>query len=191
MSHHKKQFKKVQKRFQETRKLVFSSALKEEEIQEVLSQNHVKYKRNIFTPMITLWAFLSKVLNIEESYRKVAAKVKAFLFSQGIKDKKVAKSTYCEAKKRLKEKVLSDLCRHVADSIRESVPEKYLWCGRKVKTYDGSSLLMAGTEKNRAEFPQWVKCKPDCGCPLARFEVVFCLSTGVVLDMGHCPDESF
>ena len=65
MSHHKKEFKKVEREFQEAKKLVFSSVLTAEEIQEILSEHQINYRNNIFTPMITLWAFLTEVLNIK------------------------------------------------------------------------------------------------------------------------------
>ena len=65
MSHHKKEFRKVEREFQEAKKLVFSSVLTAEEIQEILSEHQINYRNNIFTPMITLWAFLTEVLNIK------------------------------------------------------------------------------------------------------------------------------
>ena len=65
MSHHKKEFKKVEREFQEAKKLVFSSVLTAEEIQEILSEHQINYRNNIFTPMVTLWAFLTEVLNIK------------------------------------------------------------------------------------------------------------------------------
>ena len=43
-------------------------------------------------------------------------------------------------------------------------------------------VSMADTSANKAEYPQSRSLAPGLGFPLARFVVVFCLATGVVLE---------
>ena len=63
----------------------------------------------------------------------------------------------------------------------QSEPER-LWCGRRVKVFDGSSMTMADTEKNQQKYPQPKSQAKGCGFPQGRIVCGFSLSTGAVLD---------
>ena len=64
----------------------------------------------------------------------------------------------------------------------EAAPAEWLWCGRRVKVVDGTTVSMPDTAANQAEYPQSRSQKPGLGFPLARVVVVFCLATGVALE---------
>ena len=61
------------------------------------------------------------------------------------------------------------------------------WCGRTVKSVDGTTVSMPDTPANQAEYPQSRSQAPGLGFPLARLVVVFCLATGVVLESAIGP----
>ena len=63
---------------------------------------------------------------------------------------------------------------------------RWLWKGRRVHVYDGSSVSMPDTPANQAAYPQPVVQKPGLGFPLARIAAVFSLACGAVLDLGIC-----
>ncbi|MDP6737189.1 MAG: IS4 family transposase, partial [Nitrospinaceae bacterium] len=59
---------------------------------------------------------------------------------------------------------------------------EYLWCGRRVKVFDGSRLTMADTPANQKKYPQPDSQAKGCGFPAGRIVCGFSLSTGAVLD---------
>jgi hypothetical protein len=66
------------------------------------------------------------------------------------------------------------------------VDPRWLWKGRRVYVYDGSSVTMPDTPANQAEYPQPAAQKPGLGFPLARIAAVFSLACGAVLEVGIC-----
>jgi hypothetical protein len=73
----------------------------------------------------------------------------------------------------LPEKLLENLCGQVAQSLEEKVTIEYLWCGRKVKVIDGSTVSMPDTLENQKAYPQPTNQKPGCGFPIAKIGVIF------------------
>ena len=67
--------------------------------------------------------------------------------------------------------------------VRQAIPE-WLWKGRHVKLFDGSTVSMPDTPANQEAYPQQANQKPGVGFPLARIGVLFSLSVGSVLAMG-------
>ncbi len=59
---------------------------------------------------------------------------------------------------------------------------EWLWCGRRVKVVDGTTVSMPDTAANQREYPQSRAQKPGLGFPIARMVVVFCPATGAVLE---------
>jgi hypothetical protein len=66
--------------------------------------------------------------------------------------------------------------------VEEDAAAKWLWHNRRVRVVDGSTITMADTPENQAEYPQLKSQKPGCGFPIARILVVFSLSVGTVLE---------
>jgi hypothetical protein len=58
------------------------------------------------------------------------------------------------------------------------------WCGRRVKAYDGTTVLMSDTPANQALYPQHSNQKVGCGFPLAKLVVWFCGTTGGVIEVA-------
>ena len=183
---HKKEFKKIEKKFAKDQGLAFKEVISTEEIYDAMKQANMSYRHRILTPFIVLWAFLSQVFNEDSSCKKATKSIVSFFQSIGRRIK-LTDSAYCQARQRLPENFLSLLAHNVAKKQSESVPTNNLWCGRKVKIVDGSSCNMADTPENQQVYPQSASQKPGCGFPLVRLVTIFCLVTGFILEMYMAP----
>lgn len=59
--------------------LPFQDLLSESTIQEVLKAEKIKYRQRLFSPFVTLWAFLSQVLDTDKSCHNAVSRVIAWL----------------------------------------------------------------------------------------------------------------
>jgi hypothetical protein len=180
--------KKVQilkDKFMITVGLPFKDLLPETLIIQILNELGHKYKSRLFDPIVTLWAFLSQVLDVDKSCHNAVSRVIAYLVGEGVELPSTSTSAYCQARIRLPEKLLEKLFYHTGFSLEKKVTERHLWCGRNVKVIDGSTVSMPDTPANQEEYPQPKSQKSGCGFPLAKIGVLFSLATGaaVALDI--------
>ncbi len=63
--------------------LPFQEVLSEASIQSVLTEEEVKYRNRLYTPIITIWMFLSQVLEPDKSLSNAVKRVRAWLVSDG------------------------------------------------------------------------------------------------------------
>ncbi|NET52085.1 MAG: IS4 family transposase [Merismopedia sp. SIO2A8] len=64
---------------------------------------------------------------------------------------------------------------------------EHLWCGRRVKVCDGSSVTLSDTPANQHAYPQPSNQAPGCGFPMMKILVVFSLATGALLEVLTAP----
>ncbi len=172
--------------------LAFADALPEERIQAAFDAEGVDFAQEadeIYTPPLTLLAFLSQALFKDEQRSCVAAvaRVVVLLVSLGREPPSGDTGAYCRARAKLPESVIRRLSCELADGCEQAVPKKWLWHGRHVKLVDGSTCSMPDTPKNQAEYPQHTAQEPGLGFPLMRFVVLLSLATGMVCDMACGP----
>jgi hypothetical protein len=74
------------------------------------------------------------------------------------------------------------LVTHTGAAIEQQVAEHWRWLGHRVITADGTTITMADTEANQAEYPQLQAQAAGCGFPIMRVVVMFALATGTVLE---------
>ena len=74
--------------------------------------------------------------------------------------------------------------RSLGRRLHDELPEDWLWCGRRVKVVDGTTVSMPDTAANQREYPQSPSQEPGLGFPIARMVVVFCLATGAALEVA-------
>jgi hypothetical protein len=74
------------------------------------------------------------------------------------------------------------LARDTGRQVDEEAPRSWRWLGHRVLTVDGSTIPMADTVANQAEYPQQRNQKRGCGFPIARMVAVFSLAAGTVLE---------
>ncbi len=72
---------------------------------------------------------------------------------------------YSKARKRLPMTVLKPLLRQTATALTSEIKPEHRWCGRRVKAYDGTTVLMRDTPANQAFYPQHSNQKVGCGFP--------------------------
>lgn len=120
-------------------------------------------------------------MDADPACRKAVARISAYLVAGGRKPCSEDTSAYCQARARLSAGLLPRLTRLVADRQEDSVTEEALWCGRRVRIIDGSSVSMPDTPANQKAYPQPWGQAPGCGFPVARTAALFSWSTGDVL----------
>ena len=176
----------LRRQFLQDGELPFTNVLSEEIVAQALAAINVYWMDRIYSPLVTLWVFLSQVLSQDHSCRAAVARLIAHRVSRGQRPCSAETGAYCQARKRLPEKFFSTVTRLVGRKLEDQVPVSWLWKGHHVYMFDGSTVSMPDTAANQAAYPQTSQSKPGAGFPLARIGVLSSLSCGVVLNMGLC-----
>jgi hypothetical protein len=162
--------------------LAFADVLSAERVETALVEEGASWRDVVYSPLLTLWAFLSQVTSADRSCRATVARVLAWLVSKGERPCTPQTGPYCKARQRLPETLFTRLVRETGAALHGALPEAWLWKGRRVKVVDGSTVSMPDTPANQAEYPQPGSQKPGLGFPIARVLVVFGLACGTVID---------
>jgi hypothetical protein len=136
----------------------------------------------VFTPAVTLAAFLGQVLSDDHSCQAALDRLIACRAARGLPPCSADTGGYCKARQRLPETLLPRLVRDAADRVGGGAPEGWRFRGRRVVLADGTSVSMPDTAENQRAYPQPRQQKAGCGFPIARVVVLICLATGCVLD---------
>ena len=158
--------------------LPFADILTEASIQKLLNEYGVSYRDRVFSPVTTIWGFLSQVLSEDHSCRDTVSRIIAQRAANGDAVCSPNTSSYCTARSRIPTPVLPTLARRTAEELHASVDDRWKWNGRSVFILDGSSVSMPDTPANQAMYPQPPNQKPGLGFPLARITVLLSLATG-------------
>src|SRR5215208_6862263 len=175
----------LRRQFLQDGALPLTDVLTEDVIAQALSTVGAWLDR-IFSPLVTLWVFLGQVLSADHSCRAAVARLIAHRVAGGQGPCSARTGAYCQARKRLPEAFFSETALRTGRALDDGVDKRWLWKGRRVYVYDGSSVTMPDTPANQAEYPQPVAQKPGLGFPLARIAAVFSLACGAVVGLGIC-----
>ena len=178
------QFGFLRRQFLQDGELPFTNVLCDQSIAPALDAIEFAWKDRIYTPLVTLWGFLGQVLSIDHSCRAAVARLIAHRGARGDSAFSSETGAYCQARKRLPEKFFSSVVRNVGRKLEDQVQENWLWKGRHVYMFDGTTTLMPDTPENQEAYPQTCRQKLGAGMPLARVAAIVSLSCGVVLDLG-------
>lgn len=176
----------LRRQFLQEGKLPFTDVLSANGISQALETTKLCWKDRIFTPLVTLWVFLGQVLSADHSCRAAVARLIAYRVSRGDNPCSSETGAYCQARKRLPEKFFSTVACLVGRLLDAEVDPKWLWKGRRVYMFDGSTVSMPDTGDNQRDYPQLYNQKPGVGFPIARIGAVISLSCGAILSMGIC-----
>ena len=138
----------------------------------------------IFSPLVTLWVFLGQVLSADHSCRAAVARLIAHHAARGQKPCSARTGAYCRARKRLPERFLSEVACAVGRTLDARAQQLWLWKGRRVYLFDGTTVTMPDTPQNQAAYPQVYNQKPGLGFPIARVGAVISLACGAVVNLG-------
>lgn len=172
--------------------LPFSQVLCEKEIQTAFEEEGVSFASEddeVYTPAITLWAFLSQVLHKAEQRSCLAAvsRVIVLLVALGRKPCYKNNGAYCRARAKLPEIVIERLTLDLAHTCERAISPQWLWYGRHVKLADGTTVSMPDTQENQQEYPQQPNQKEGLGFPIARLVVLLSMATGLLSGMAMGP----
>jgi hypothetical protein len=167
--------------------LCLTKLLPQEQIEAALERHQVRYRKRLYTPLVTIWMFLYQALAADQSCRAAVARLLALL-CVGKKGSGSAKTDpYCRARERLPEPLVADLARHSGAQLQRQVPPAELLGGRPIQIADGSTLSMPDTPANQKAYPQQAAQKKGLGFPILRLVGLMGLSCGAVLDVAMAP----
>jgi Transposase DDE domain len=181
---HQVQF--LRRQFIQDEGLPFTDILSEDLVAKALSALGVFWKDRIYTPLVTLWVFLSQVLSADHSCRAAVARLIAHLISRGEKPCSAQTGAYCQARERLPEKFFAEVACSVGRTLDAKADSQWLWKGRRVYMFDGTTVTMPDTPENQDEYPQVYNQKPGLGFPIARLGAIISLACGAILNLGLC-----
>lgn len=188
-----RQFDAILRSFQQQEGLPFGDVLSAETIEQAFSEENCLWGQDdpdeVYTPAVTLWAFLSQAMFTHTQRSCVAAvtRVAAFWLLWANKICSSNTGAYCRARAKISEAALQRLTRETAAGCEEQVPEHWRWKGHVVRVVDGSTISLPDTPENQAVYPQAKTQKPGLGFPLFRLLTIFSLATGLLQEMTLAP----
>lgn len=166
--------------------LPFSDVLTADVVSQALAAIGACWNDSIYTPLVTLWVFLGQVLSADPCCRAAVARLIAHRISQGLRPCSSETGAYCQARKRLPELFFSIVAFLVGRKLDESVNSQWLWKGRRVYLFDGSTVSMPDTPANRKEYPLTYNQRPGTAFPVARIGAIISLACGAIVNLGIC-----
>ena len=176
----------LRRQFLQDGELPFTDVLPSETVAQALAALNIVWLDRIYAPLVTLWVFLGQVLSRDHSCRAAVARLIAHRVSRGEPPCSAETGAYCQARKRLPEEFLATVARKTGQALDDNAQERWLWKGRRVLVYDGSTVSMPDTKENQQVYPQPPQQQLGLGFPLARIAAFFSLSCGAVLDLAIC-----
>jgi hypothetical protein len=165
-----------------------SQLLPRRQVRAAVEAEGYSFRQCLFTPLVTLWAFLLQVLSPDGSCRDAVSKLLAFLAGQGCPETlQPDTGPYCKARQRLPENLLARLMRESGRQLHANRGTSRLLRGRPIKIVDGTTASMPDTSPNQAEYPQPTNQKPGLGFPMVRLVVILSLNCAAVLDVAMGP----
>jgi hypothetical protein len=171
----------LKQQFNQSIGLPWLKILPESRIEEILVEENIQYRNCVYTPIVTLWALLSQVLDPDKSLSNAVKRIVVWVGAAGGECPSPDTGAYSKARQRLSESVLQRLIPDTAQSLEQAIPFAQQWCGLRVRVYDGTTVLMSDTAANQADYPQHGNQSPGCGFPIAKLVVVFSLMSGAVV----------
>src|SRR5262245_51648893 len=109
--------------------LAFADILPADRVAAALRAEGVGWRHKVFTPVVTLWAFLAQVVGTDRCCRAAVARVAAWLVSRG-RPTRATTGGYCKARARLPEGLPRRLTRDVGRTLHRPTGDGWRWRGR-------------------------------------------------------------
>ena len=166
--------------------LPFSNVLTAERLADVFAAEGVDFSDDdpdvIYTPAVTLWAFLSQMLFTGEQ-RSCSAAVSRVAAVEALRGRVVSDTNtgaYCRARCRISETVPRRLALDIAGDCEQQLPGEWRWQGHRTFLVDGSTFSMPDTPENQAEYPQAKTQAAGLGFPILRGVALLSLATAMI-----------
>lgn len=149
---------------------------------------HSKNSRNrLFTPLVTIKAFIFQSLSTDGSCRQAVSHVLSERLLEGEAANSIHTGAYCKARDRLPLVPLQQAVEASGTALHQQADPTWLFKGHNLMVTDGSTLIMPDTPENQAVFPQQANQKPGLGFPILRIVVLISLSVGAVVAYATAP----
>jgi hypothetical protein len=144
-------------------------------------------RESIFTQAVVFWAWLSQVLEQNESCAKALVRVEGWREAGGESRPTFDTSGYCKARGRLPDEFLEQIHQRIESFAEARVEGHHLWHGLRIKAIDGTSVKLIDTPENQAAYPQPAGQAKGCGFPVMGIVGVLDLARGTLSDFITCP----
>src|SRR5262245_34410278 len=181
----REQVSTLRRQFLQDGDLPFTDVLTEEVIAQALA-TITGWLDRIFSPLVTLWVFLGQVLSADHSCRAAVARLIAHRLAQGQRPCSARTGAYCQARQRLPESFLAEVARQTGQALEADVDPQWLWKGRHVYLFDGTTVTMPDTPENQEAYPQVYNQRPGTGFLIARVGAIISLACGAIMNLGVC-----
>jgi Transposase DDE domain len=166
--------------------LPFSDVLSTDALEQIIEHSAGSRDR-IFTPLVTLKAFIFQTLSTDGSCRQAVNHVLSERLYQGCSANSIQTGAYCNARKRLPLNPLKQAVESSGKTLHQQAHKTWLWKGHNTLLTDGTTVLMPDTPENQIDFPQQSNQKPGLGFPIARIVGLISLSVGSVVSYSMGP----
>jgi hypothetical protein len=106
--------------------LFFAGLLSEGRILQAFGKARWKCQGWIYTPVTTVWTFLSQCLSPDHSCRDAVARLMAWRLAQGMSSCSAETGAYCTARGQLPEEACSQLMRDTGRQLDDAAPDEWL-----------------------------------------------------------------
>lgn len=178
-------FRSVLRSFADQPGQPFLDALPETRLAALAAEEKVSFGQRpdaIFTPAVTLWAFLLQVVSSRKCCVAAVARVTVLLAVLERPVPAAFTGAYCKARAKLPLVLLQRATRELAAAVEDAAPDVWRWHRRRVVLVDGSTIGLPDTPANQAAYPQSRRQQPGLGFPKMRMVVLLTLATAVLLD---------
>ena len=168
----------------------FHDLLPQEHIQQIAAEEGVHFASgadHVWTPALTVWAFLGQCLSPAKSCVAAVARALVLRVALGLPPCSAATGAYCKARAKLPERFLRRLALEVGRQVEGRAPDAWRFQGRRVLLADGTELSLPDTPANQKEYPQSGAQKPGLGFPQMRLVVLLAFATACLLGCATGP----
>jgi hypothetical protein len=175
----------TQTKLKDAKNLAFQELLPKKVIVPLMKGDN--HRERIYTPEITLWAFLSQAIGEDKSQQAAVSRIVATSIANGESAPSANTSAFSQARSNLDEESISLLAKNTAQEVVAHLPKEWLWKQKRIKIVDGSTVSMPDTPSNQEAYPQSKCQKAGVGFPIARMVALIDYATGVLLDLAQGP----
>src|SRR5581483_1590246 len=116
------QVRQLARQFDHAPGLPFAEFLPAQQVEQALQHEGVTFRDRLFSPLVTLWVFLSQVLDPDHSCRAAVARFCAWRAARRLSACSANAGAYCKARGRLPEGVLARLTRATGRTPQDQAP---------------------------------------------------------------------
>ncbi|NOR81625.1 MAG: IS4 family transposase [Methyloprofundus sp.] len=144
-------------------------------------------RSTVFTPLVTLRAFLFQVLSSTGACKEAVAHVLVERISLDYNANSMNTGPYCKSRLRLQLPHLKEAVTSSGKVLHDQASGNWLWNRFRVMLVDGTTLLMPDTDDNQKTYPQQSAQKQGLGFPIVRLVGLVSLATGACVNYAIGP----